>query len=58
MLVIIESLEKIGRPASLKCLLKNKRARDFYLSQGWKIVSHGEGPDGEYQLMQFDESLP
>ena len=49
-----ESLKKIGRPASLKCLRKNKCARDFYLSQGWEIVSHGEGPDGEYHLMQFD----
>lgn len=55
--LLSESLKKIGRPASLKCLLKNMSARDFYLSQGWKIVSHGEGPDGEYQLMQFDESL-
>ena len=51
------SLKKIGRPASLKCLLKNMSAREFYLSQGWKIVSHGEGSDGEYQLMQFDKKI-
>lgn len=48
-------LNKIGRPASLKCLEKNSIARDFYLSKGWKITSHGEGPDGNYHLMQFEE---
>lgn len=48
-------LEKIGRPASLKCLEKNIGARNFYLSKGWKIVSSCNGPDGQYQLMQFDK---
>ena len=47
-------LNKIGRPASLKCLGENIGARNFYLSKGWKIVSYGDGPDGKYQLMKID----
>jgi GNAT superfamily N-acetyltransferase len=49
------SLKKIGRPASLKCLDENIGARNFYLSRGWKIASNGDGVEGKYQLMQFDE---
>lgn len=48
-------LNRIGRPASLKCLEENISAKNFYLSKGWKIVSYGDGPDGQYQLMQLDE---
>jgi GNAT superfamily N-acetyltransferase len=48
-------LNRIGRPASLKCLEENISAKNFYLSKGWKIVSYGDGPDGRYQLMQLDE---
>ena len=47
-------LKKIGRPAKLKCLENNVSAKNFYLSRGWKIISNGEGPDGNYQLMKFD----
>ena len=47
-------LEKIGRPAKLKCLEKNTNAKNFYLSKGWEIISYGDGPDGQYQLMEFD----
>ena len=52
-----ECLKKIGRPASLKCLVKNSSARDYYLAHGWRIISSGNGPEGEYDLMQLDESL-
>jgi GNAT superfamily N-acetyltransferase len=48
-------LKKIGRPVKLKCLDNNIRATNFYLSKGWKIISSGDGADGQYQLMQFDE---
>ena len=50
-----ECLNHIGRPAVLKCGAQNTKARDFYLSKGWKIVSDGDGPDGEYLLMHFDD---
>ena len=49
------SLKKIGRPASLKCLVKNSSARDYYLVQKWEIISCDDGPDGKYYLMQFDK---
>ncbi len=48
-------LNHIGRPAVLKCVAQNTKARDFYLSKGWKIVSDGDGPDGKYLLMHFDD---
>ncbi|MCK4587870.1 MAG: GNAT family N-acetyltransferase [Gammaproteobacteria bacterium] len=47
-------LNKIDRPAKLKCLEKNINAKNFYLSKGWETVSYGDGPDGQYQLMEFD----
>ncbi len=48
-----ECLKNIGRPASLKCAEQNTKARDFYLSKGWKTVSNGENPEGKYHLMHF-----
>jgi hypothetical protein len=56
-LLLNASLEKIGRPASLKCLDKNISARNFYLSRGWKVVSDGVGAEGKYQLMHFDQEV-
>lgn len=50
-----ECLKHIGRPASLKCGTQNIKARDFYLSKGWHIVSNGKGPDGKYHLMHYDD---
>jgi len=46
-------LNEIGRPVSLKCLEKNSRAKKFYISRGWEIISDGNGIDGQYQLMRF-----
>ena len=46
-------LRKIGRPAQLKCLVKNNNATNFYMSKGWKIISVADGPEGKYQLMQL-----
>ena len=51
-----ECLNNIGRPAVLKCLAQNIKARDFYLSKGWRIVSGGDSPDGQYLLMHFDST--
>jgi len=48
-------LKRIGRPATLKCVKSNSKARRFYLSRGWIVVSEGEGPDGKYELMQFED---
>ncbi|GGC05238.1 GNAT family N-acetyltransferase [Dyadobacter sediminis] len=47
-------LEKISRPATLKCLQKNERALNFYRSQGWIITAEGESEDGFYFLLSFE----
>jgi len=50
-----EALRHIGRPATLKCAEKNPKARDFYLSKSWTIISNGDGSEGRYFLMQFKD---
>jgi GNAT superfamily N-acetyltransferase len=47
-------LQRTGRPATLKCLKANKKALEFYKSQGWEIISEGESEDGEYFLLGVD----
>lgn len=42
------ALERIGRPAELKCLSKNVRACAFYRRQGWRAVDRGADELGEY----------
>jgi GNAT superfamily N-acetyltransferase len=42
------ALERIGRPAELKCLSKNTRACAFYKLQGWREVDRGSDELGEY----------
>ena len=51
-----EALASIGRPVTLKCLALNTHARDFYLAKGWSVVGRGNGKDGEYLLMEFNET--
>ncbi|WP_279050568.1 GNAT family N-acetyltransferase [Cedecea davisae] len=38
---------------SLKCLVKNQHAAEFYQRNGWHIEATGDSPDGEYYLMHF-----
>jgi GNAT superfamily N-acetyltransferase len=47
-------LDKIARPATLKCLQKNQNALRFYYSQGWTVVADGESEDGAYFLLSFE----
>ena len=42
------TLERIGRPAELKCLAQNFRACAFYKRQGWREVDRGADELGEY----------
>jgi len=46
----------MNRPASLKCVTRNIAAREFYLARSWRVVSEGDGPEGPYLLMHFDEA--
>jgi len=38
---------------SLKCLVKNCHAVNFYTRNGWQIASHHHGAEGDYYLMHF-----
>lgn len=46
-------LQRIGRPAQLKCVSRNTPALAFYQALGWKSVATGRSDEGEYQLLQF-----
>ncbi|HSO06384.1 MAG TPA: GNAT family N-acetyltransferase [Pelomicrobium sp.] len=47
-------LERIGRPATLKCLQANADALAFYRRYGWEIVAPGRAEDGAYFLMKLE----
>jgi ribosomal protein S18 acetylase RimI-like enzyme len=42
--------------ATLKCLVLNTRAVDFYYKNGWKKVSTGDSEDGEFILFAHSSS--
>lgn len=46
-------LQRIGRPATLKCLQANADALAFYRRHGWEIVAPGRAEDGAYFLMKL-----
>lgn len=45
------ALNILGRPASLKCVVRNDNAVQFYKSQGWKVDETGKDIMGPYYLM-------
>jgi len=47
------ALARIGRPATLKCLVVNADAIDFYTSQGWCVESKGRGSGGDYFVFRI-----
>lgn len=52
-LLLSHALQQIGRPAALKCISDNFRARDFYLARGWQVVAEEYSPDGPCLLMRY-----
>ena len=47
--LLTEGLKIVGRPARLKCVVRNSRACKFYEKYGWKIESTTQdGPMGSY----------
>ena len=44
-------LERIGRPATLKCLCRNEPALAFYRNLGWEVECQEGGVHGPYFLM-------
>ena len=43
---------------TLKCLVKNVSAFEFYQRHGWLVESRGDSEDGEYYLMGFGGNSP
>jgi GNAT superfamily N-acetyltransferase len=37
----------------LKCLVNNRRAKAFYLAQGFRVTGNGASPEGDYEEMSF-----
>lgn len=52
-LLLAHVLERIGRPAALKCIADNTRARHFYLTRGWQVVAEESAQDGPCLLMHY-----
>jgi len=48
-----KGLARIGRPATLKCLVKNREAVNFYASRGWRIHAQDAGSQGEYYVFRI-----
>ena len=44
------ALKQMGRPASLKCVVQNERAVQFYKMNGWKTEEVGKDEMGPYFL--------
>lgn len=50
---LLESCAKyFNRPPTLKCLVANSNALQFYKAQGWTILREETGADGPYFLME------
>jgi ribosomal protein S18 acetylase RimI-like enzyme len=53
--LLTRCLEKLDRPATLKCLQQNTNAVSFYQTQGWVIKEEGTSDEGAYFLLIFHE---
>ncbi|KQS34153.1 GNAT family N-acetyltransferase [Dyadobacter sp. Leaf189] len=50
-------VKRLQGNASLKCLVLNTRAVQFYKNNGWKTISTGDSDDGEYILFDYNSQL-
>jgi GNAT superfamily N-acetyltransferase len=41
------------KPLTLKCLVKNELAINFYKKQGWEVIESGSDVLGDYYLMEY-----
>lgn len=53
-LLLDQCLKSMGRPAQLKCVIRNADALRFYESCGWRAVGTGKDVEGDYLLLQLD----
>lgn len=51
--LIQRALSEYGAPLTLKCVVQNKNAVQFYTGHGWDIVSRDTGEEGAYYLMRL-----
>ena len=42
-----------GHRYRLKCLVKNRRAKAFYLAHGFRVTGNGTSPEGDYEELSF-----
>ncbi|WP_439555993.1 GNAT family N-acetyltransferase [Dyadobacter sp.] len=47
-------VKRLQGNATLKCLVLNSRAVQFYKKNGWKQISMGDSDDGEYILFAYN----
>ncbi|WP_081757017.1 GNAT family N-acetyltransferase [Gorillibacterium massiliense] len=50
-----EAVRLKGKPMSLKCVMENKNAFQFYLSQGWRIEKEVTDSEEPYYFMVLAE---
>jgi ribosomal protein S18 acetylase RimI-like enzyme len=46
------AISKYSKPLTLKCLVKNELAINFYKKQGWEVIESGSDVLGDYYLME------
>lgn len=51
--LIAECIRLVGVPLSLKCLVKNEKAIQFYHQNNWKVIEKNMCDDGEYFLLEY-----
>lgn len=50
--LLASAVQTYPSPLSLKCLVKNEAALQFYLALGWEVAEEGHDALGDYVLMK------
>lgn len=51
--LLAKAITNYPKPLTLKCLVKNELAINFYKKQGWQVVGDGSDELGDYYLMEY-----
>lgn len=54
--LIQRALVEYGTPLTLKCVVKNENALQFYLKNGWRIEREDSGDEGPYVLLSLGKA--
>ena len=52
-MLLAKAITNYPKPLTLKCLMKNELAVNFYKKQGWQVIGNGSDELGEYYLMEY-----